>query len=309
VAATPAGAYGYAPMPAAGSSYGPRPTTTVITPSQPADLPISAGELPAVGAEESSVEPAPAAEVTPAAASASGIHRVNDKHLQISYEVRDVGPSGLAGVEVWYTRDGQGWKKFDNNVLREQPFFVTVPEEGMYGFRLVPRTGFGGGKHAPAQGDAAHVWVDVDITKPLVFLTKVQPGDGTRSLTIAWTASDKNFSKLPVSLSYCPETSKDVWTPIAANLDARGNYVWKIPSGTPNVFRVRVHATDLAGNVGIAETPEPIQVDLAQPEAYNVRISANNSGPVTASPTSAASSADTLPPPPAANNLSTINRK
>ena len=42
---------------------------------------------------------------------------------------------------------------------RELPFAVTVQEEGMYGFRLVPRTGSGGGKAPPAAGDPAHVWV------------------------------------------------------------------------------------------------------------------------------------------------------
>ena len=60
------------------------------------------------------------------------------------------------------------------------------------------------GEQPPKVGDAPQVWVEVDTTKPIVQLKGVEVGRGqdTGNLTINWSASDKNFSRQPISLSY-----------------------------------------------------------------------------------------------------------
>ena len=60
--------------------------------------------------------------------------------------------------------------------------------------------------------------------------------------------------------------SRPVWTPFARTQDNTGRYVWRMPPGVPYQFHVRVEATDRAGNVGTAETTEPVKVDLNRPK-------------------------------------------
>ena len=53
--------------------------------------------------------------------------------------------------------------------------------------------------------------------------------------------------------------------PIAANLENTERYVWQLPSNPPPRFYIRVEANDQAGNLGMAQSGEPVSLDLAQP--------------------------------------------
>ena len=81
---------------------------------------------------------------------------------------------------------------------------------------------------------------------------------------MSWTATDKNLGPQPITLSYA-EYADGPWTPIAAKVENTGRYVWQVPKTAFPRFLIRVEAMDLAGNVGAAQTPEPISLDLAQP--------------------------------------------
>ncbi len=41
-----------------------------------------------------------------------GVRMVNSKRISLDYKIEDLGPSGLAAVEFWYTTDGRNWQKF-----------------------------------------------------------------------------------------------------------------------------------------------------------------------------------------------------
>jgi hypothetical protein len=45
-----------------------------------------------------------------------------------------------------------------------------------------------------------------------------------------------------------------------------------MPPSVPFQFYVRVEATDRAGNVGTAETNEPVKVDLSRPKTRVITI-------------------------------------
>jgi hypothetical protein len=212
-------------------------------------------------------EASPAASFYPEA----GLVKINSKHIQFTYDVKNIGPSGILGVEVWYTRDGQTWQPSPTGIQRENPYYMDVGEEGVYGFSLVARTGLGGGQEPPVSGDPPQIWVEVDTTRPVVFLTGVIPNAGGRTLTITWTATDKNLGRRPMAL-YFADVNTGQWMPIAGNLENSGSYTWQIPPSIPNSFRVRVDATDLAGNLGTAETPSPVQIDLTQPSVTNIHV-------------------------------------
>jgi hypothetical protein len=144
-----------------------------------------------------------------------------------------------------------------------------VAQEGVYGFTLVARSGVGLGERPPQIGDRPQIWVEVDLTKPVVQLQGVVVGKGKDKgkLFIGWTAYDKNLDKAPIMLSYAEQTSGP-WTPISADrVPNSGRYVWSMPPTVPYQFLVKVEAVDTAGNVGEAVTTELVKVDLSQPKA------------------------------------------
>jgi hypothetical protein len=201
----------------------------------------------------------------------AAVTRVKSKHLVFTYDYRDVGPSGVSGVEVWYTHDGGAtWQKFPG-LFRENPCAVDVEDEGLYGITIIAKTGFGGGKDGPQPGDQPQMWVDVDTTKPSLMLTEVTPGAGTHTLTVQWSARDKNFGRKPITLYYAEQTAGP-WVPVTTSTENTGNFVWQIPPTTPNSFFLRVEAIDLAGNVATADTASPILIDLSQPAVTNIRL-------------------------------------
>jgi hypothetical protein len=191
---------------------------------------------------------------------------VNKKRITLNYEVHDVGPSGVSGVELWYTRDSKDWKKHDGPPEKKPPYIIEVQEEGLYGFTLLAKNGIGLSKDPPKSGDQPQVWVEVDLTKPAVALGEVKAGYENKvpSLTVQWKASDKNLGGQPIALAYA-EKEDGPWQPIATGLENSGRYVWPLRPGLPPRIFVRIEAKDLAGNLGAAKTPSPVQVDLSQP--------------------------------------------
>jgi len=195
-----------------------------------------------------------------------GVHFVNSKRFRLNYEVKDVGPSGIGSVELWYTQDGRAWQKHNSASHQHSPYVVEVGDEDLYGFTLLVRSGAGVAKQPPGPGDPPQVWVAVDVTKPVVRLLGAEPGTGPRAgtLTVLWTASDKNLNHDPVTISYA-EQAAGPWLPIATRLPNTGRYVSRIPPGMPLRFLVRVEAADQAGNVGMDQSRSPILADPAQP--------------------------------------------
>jgi hypothetical protein len=202
---------------------------------------------------------------------------VNTKRINLNFEVKDVGPSGLSGVELWYTQDCKEWHKYDAPA-QAHTYVVEVDEEGMYGFTLRAKSGNGQGQEPPAAGDLPQVWVIVDVTRPEVQLTELTPSVQARAqtMTIGWRASDKNLGRHPITLSYA-ERAEGPWRAIAANIENSGRFQWQVPAGAPPRMLVRVEATDLAGNVGIAQSQGPVLLDASRPSISIINVEPNNS--------------------------------
>jgi hypothetical protein len=201
-------------------------------------------------------------------ASSPLVKLVNSKRINLNYEVQDKGPSGLSKVELWYTTDTRKWERWREDTNPQAPFTVEVNDEGVYGFTLLALSGVGLGTDPPRVGDPPQVWVEVDLTKPIVRLLGVDVGRGSDAgkLTVAWSATDKNLGRQPISLFYSDQPAGGTWKPIITNAENSGSYVWRIPSDVPYKFYVRIEAADKAGNVGAAETDKAVIVDLSQPK-------------------------------------------
>jgi hypothetical protein len=203
---------------------------------------------------------------------------VNTKQITLSYDLKDVGPSGVSAVELWYTLyKARAWNKLAEypidlkNPLEANPtkkLTFEVNDEGIYGITLVAKSGVGLGERAPQPGERPQFWIEVDLTKPLVQILDLQVGNGIDKgkLTTAWNARDKNLGSQPIRLSYA-EQKDGPWNTFADKLPNNGKHTWKMPEGLPYQFFVRVEAVDLAGNVGAAITLEKVKVDLSLPKA------------------------------------------
>ena len=193
------------------------------------------------------------------------VQMINSHNLVIDFEIKGLGTSGIGNGELWYTRDGQSWQPVELKAQHRSPYVVEVSEEGLYGFTLVPHHP-GRVKQGPQAGEQPQMWAEVDLTKPVVKLLKVEGGVGSesRNLTIRWKASDKNLGSKPITLAYA-ERATGPWWPIASHVENNGHYVWHLPAGAPAKFLVRVEATDVVGNVGMAQTPKPVLFDRSQP--------------------------------------------
>lgn len=203
---------------------------------------------------------------------------VNSKQISLGYDLKDVGPSGVSSIELWYAvHPGRSWNK-----LTEYPIDLKNPQEardakkltfevndeGIYGITLVAKSGVGLGDRPPQPGERPQFWIEVDLSKPVVQLQDVKVGAGfdKGKLTILWKADDKNLGPNPIRVSYADDKTGP-WNTIADKLVNNGRYVWKMPEPLPYQFYVKVDAIDRAGNVGEAATPDRVRVDLSQPKA------------------------------------------
>jgi hypothetical protein len=231
------------------------------------------------------------------------VQSVNAPSLAIDFEVRGVGTSGVGHVELWYTRDGQRWSKFQGAPQMQSPLAVDVVEDGLYGFTVVARNGMGIGKAPPTPGEPPQIWVDVDTTRPEVHLlqaltkppgvavnpwqfslfrgfcqgllgTQAGSNENGRTLTMRWTATDRNLVPRPITLSYA-ESPQGPWIPFATNLENNGHYTWNMSPGLPSQLLVRVSAIDRVGNIGEDQSSMPAPVDPTPPTTTIRNVSRN----------------------------------
>lgn len=215
--------------------------------------------------------------IEPSAVPASGVRTAkenilprmtNSRRFNLRYDVDTVGPSGVASVELWATRDGgRTWNSWGADPDRTSPYVVDVDEDGVYGFRVVIANGEGLAGHPPQPGDAADIWVGVDTTLPTARIVSAPFGIGPYAghLTINWEAADDHLRERPVALLFS-ETADGAWQTIAAGLSNTGQYQWRVDARVPRQVYLRLEVRDEAGNVGFDQLARPISVEALVPK-------------------------------------------
>jgi hypothetical protein len=215
---------------------------------------------------------------------------VNSSKVTLEYQVNKFGPSGVGSVELYVTRDdGQKWERYGegqnlnipipadargttNSVQRS--LTVTLPGEGTYGFYLVVKSGAGLGKPPPKDGATLpQMRIEVDETAPQANLYAPIPDPQLKDcLILSWTATDRNLAEKPITLQWA-ERANGPWETIGApELPNTGKFSWKLTSQVPPRVYLRLVVRDTAGNMAEALTPQPILVDLSEPEAQFIGL-------------------------------------
>jgi hypothetical protein len=271
----PTGAY-HPQVPSHAGTFGPAPHAGGSPPGQalPHD-PLSGHRL--VASSDYPIAPPP----TPAPSAPARprgplppVQLVNRTQLALDYEVARVGPSGIGRVELWMTQDdGRTWRLFADDPDLLPPLNVELPGEGVYGFSLVVQSRAGLGKKPPQPGDPPDLRVEVDLTPPAAKLFAPEPDPKQRdTLIISWSATDRNLPPNPVTLQWA-ERLGGSWETIGQDLPNNGRHSWKLPPNLPYRVYLRLLVRDAAHNSCAAETPEPVLVDLHEPEAKLIGIS------------------------------------
>ena len=136
----------------------------------------------------------------------------------------------------------------------------------MYGFRIVVVGKNGLATTTPQPGDAADIWVGVDLTRPTAKLTGAAygQGDAAGKLDIRWQADDANLGSRPITLSI-GDRPDGPFTPIAAGLPNTGNTSGNT-TRSPRQIYLRLEVRDEAGNIAIDQLTEPIKVEGLEPK-------------------------------------------
>ncbi len=225
-------------------------------------------------ASEAKGEPSPPAgpPPPPLAGKPASVTHVNSRSFTLTYEVDNEGPSKVAAVVVWYTRDGKTWTSYPEQLRPTRAVPITVLADGRYGFTLVARSGAGLSPPPPKPGDEPQVWVEVDTARPLAELYAPQP-DAERPgcLLLTWKADDRNLPANPVALEWSG-TPAGPWTVIGEQLPNTGRYSWQVPDHVPVHAYLRLSVRDSAGNSTISQTHEPVLIDLEVPAIHGVRV-------------------------------------
>jgi hypothetical protein len=213
---------------------------------------------------------------------------VNTKEVTLDYQVDKLGPSGIGKVDLWITQDeGKTWRLFTEDpnlspVLSPEAksevrhLKVELPGEGVYGFAIVVQSKAGLGKRAPVAGDPPQMRLEVDLTPPVAQLYAPEPDPRQRNaLIISWTASDRNLAPKPITLQWA-ERKEGTWNMIGKDLLNTGHYSWVLPSDLPPRVYLRLMVQDAPGNSNVAETSEPVLVDLSEPEGKILGLTKKN---------------------------------
>lgn len=192
----------------------------------------------------------------------------NSRRFSLDYDVHAVGPEGVSAVELWGTNDGgRTWTKWGSDPDKASPFDVEVNHEAVYGFRIVVVGKNGLATATPQPGDAADIWVGVDLTPPTAKLASAMYGQGNAAgkLDIRWEANDVHFGGRPIHLAIADRPGGP-FTPIAAGIPNTGQFFWEYDPRSPRQIYLRLEARDDAGNVAIDQLHEPIRVEGLEPK-------------------------------------------
>lgn len=206
---------------------------------------------------------------------------VNSRSFQVGYRIDGADSAAVAAVELYVTQDdGRQWSLYGEDRDRQSPFPVTVPSDGIYGFRLRVRSASGPSSERPKPGDKPTIVVTVDQTPPVAQLLPVQlVQDAAQSgVLIRWDVRDEHLGPNPIALSIAPQPNGP-WTQLGDWQPNSGQFVWSPEPGTPAQAYLRLTAKDAAGNVTEIAPREAVMVSRDRPSVRIMGVEPRTTAP------------------------------
>lgn len=198
-----------------------------------------------------------------------GAKLVKSNSFNIGYSLDQVGPSGVGAVDLYITEDdGRNWFHYGSDPDRKSPFSVRVERSGQFGFAIRARSGIGLSDDPPQPGNRPEIVVIVDQIAPRPKLGSLNQGQGVthNQVMLSWVLLDGDLPEQSVMLSraYSPTGP---WEPISGWIENTGRYLWTVDQTIERPIYIRIEARDLAGNIGKADSDQPLHIDLTRPTA------------------------------------------
>lgn len=116
--------------------------------------------------------------------------------------------------------------------------------------------------------DSSNSNFTIDQTAPALSLTNFNGGKvvaAAQNYALTWTLTDNiSLASLPVSLEYSQD-SGSTWTNVVSGVANSGSYNWTTPNINSNNVRVRLWASDAAGNVASSTSTSNFAIDNSAP--------------------------------------------
>jgi len=208
------------------------------------------------------------------AAFPSGAKVLKSNAFNIGYSLDQIGPSGVGAVDLYITEDnGRSWFHYGSDPDRKSPFSVRVDQSGQFGFAIRARSGIGLSDDPPQPDQPPEIIILVDQTAPRPKLGSLNQGQGfTHSqVQFTWVLIDSDLPERPVMLlrAYSPTGP---WEPISDWVENTGRFVWAVDQKIDRPIYIRIEARDLAGNIGKADSDQPLHIDLTRPTARIIDV-------------------------------------
>ncbi len=196
----------------------------------------------------------------------------NSPRVGLDYSIKKVGPSGVSKIDVYVTTEqGGNWKKLTTIEDPSNHSDVELPGEGVFGIRLAATNGNGFGGKIPGPGDLPTAIFEIDMTGPNLKVD-IDPVTKVGTIDIRWQVSDKNLSAEPIQILYAAQPTGP-WLIAGTKLKNDGLFRWNLPRDIPQNFVIRIEARDLAGNMTHLDTPNPVSLDLTEPDVALIGLS------------------------------------
>ena len=186
------------------------------------------------------------------------------------------GGTGVASnsVRLEYSTDGgSSWTTIATDEADDGAYDWSVPAIDSSSVRVrVNATDVAGNTGSDASDSA----FTVDSTPPTVTVNQPNGGEtlqGGSTYTIEWTASDAGtgVASNSVGLAYSTDSGSS-WTTIATDEADDRAYNWSVPTIDSSTVRVRVNATDVAGNVGSDTSDGDLTITSTAPSVTGASI-------------------------------------
>lgn len=199
---------------------------------------------------------------------------VNKPDLAFDYEVTKQGKSGVKAV-VLYAKPlpDAAWAeaaKVDVGGAERPKLAYTLPKEGRYGFRVGVSSGTVTATPPKATDEPEMVVVVFDKTPPTIEQFEAIPmAQQQNHVCFKWKVNDLHPTDTPVTLEY-QTMGDEKWHPITGNV-SDNLLPWPIPNDVPATVRVRLTATDKAGNTS-QKVIEAVNTDHTIPQGRLIGV-------------------------------------